>query len=129
MTRPFINRVAATALSLEEKVFMCVSWSKWLSSILTRITQQGPCQLQRPREKGHCEGNFHQVGATRVTADKATGPARLDAFRIVVAVEGLDSRHEAGVLRAVKACLIHNTLMHAPRIEIALDNRVPVTTG
>ena len=65
----------------------------------------------------------------RVTAEKATGPARLASFRVEVTVADLDPRHEAGMLRAVKTCLIHNTLMHAPAIEIALETRVPATIG
>ena len=52
-----------------------------------------------------------------VNADKLTQPARLGQFRIEVFVPGLDAHHEAGILRAVKACLIHNTLLHAPAIE------------
>ena len=56
----------------------------------------------------------------KVTAEKAVHPARLGQFRIEVTVPGLDPRHEAGVLRSVKACLIHNTLLNAPAIEIAL---------
>ena len=46
-----------------------------------------------------------------VHAEKAQQPARLGQFRIEVVVPGLDPQHEAGVLRAVKACLIHNTLL------------------
>ena len=65
----------------------------------------------------------------RVTAEKATGPARLASFRVEVTVADLDPRHEAGILRAVKACLIHNTLTHAPAIEIALETSVPATIG
>jgi uncharacterized OsmC-like protein len=65
----------------------------------------------------------------RVTAEKATAPARLAAFRVEVTVPDLDSRHEAGILRAVKACLIHNTLLHAPAIEIVLQTPVPATIG
>ncbi|MGA2184856.1 MAG: OsmC family protein [Bryobacteraceae bacterium] len=53
----------------------------------------------------------------RVTAEKALQPARLGSFRIEVTVPGLDAKHEAGVDRAVKACLIHNTLLHTPEIE------------
>ena len=60
----------------------------------------------------------------KVTAEKATQPARLGQFRIEVIVPGLDQQHEAGVLRAVKACLIHNTLVHAPAIETVVS--VPV---
>lgn len=63
----------------------------------------------------------------RVVAEKASGPARLASFRIEVHVPELGPQHEAGILRAVKACLIHNTLLHAPAIEIALETRVPAT--
>jgi putative redox protein len=61
----------------------------------------------------------------RVMAEKAAQPARLDKFRIEVTAPDLDPRHEAGLLRAVKACLIHNTLTHPPAVEIALETRVP----
>src|SRR5580704_46421 len=51
MIRLFMTRAAASALSLEDRVFIGVSGS-WLSAILTAITQQGPCQLQKPGDKG-----------------------------------------------------------------------------
>jgi len=47
----------------------------------------------------------------QVSAEKALQPARLASFRIEVFAPGLDERHQAGILRAVKACLIHNTLL------------------
>lgn len=59
---------------------------------------------------------FHGL-EVKVSAEKAKAPARLGEFRIEVMVPGLDPQHHAGVLRAVKACLIHNTLLHAPAIE------------
>jgi putative redox protein len=65
----------------------------------------------------------------RVIAEKATQPTRLGSFRVEVTVPDLDPRHEAGILRAVKACLIHNTLLHAPVVEIALETRVPAAIG
>ncbi len=61
----------------------------------------------------------------KVTADKAKQPARVGQFRIEVIVPGLDPRHEEGVLRAVKACLIHNTLLHPPAIETVVTTCVP----
>jgi uncharacterized OsmC-like protein len=57
----------------------------------------------------------------RVTAQKAAPPARLASFEIEVTAIGLDERHQSGILRAVKACLIHNTLLGAPSIEIAVN--------
>jgi uncharacterized OsmC-like protein len=53
----------------------------------------------------------------KVSAEKAKLPARLGSFRIEVLAPDLDPQHEAGVLRAVKACLVHNTLVNAPAIE------------
>src|SRR5450756_1987669 len=64
------------------------------------------------------------IGHQLVSAEKATLPARLGQFRIEVTVPGLDPLHEAGVLRAVKACLIHNTLIHAPAIETVVSTPI-----
>lgn len=66
--------------------------------------------------------------AIRVTAEKAAQPARLASFRIEVTAPGLDEQHQAGVLRAVKACLIHNTLLSDPSIEIVLNAPALVCT-
>ncbi len=58
----------------------------------------------------------------RVTAEKAAQPARLASFKIeVTTVPGLDARHLDGVLRAAKACLIHNTLLGSPSIEVVVN--------
>jgi uncharacterized OsmC-like protein len=58
----------------------------------------------------------------KVVAEKGKDPARLDQFRIeVTAPAGLDSRHVEGMLRSVKACLIHNTLINAPAIETVVN--------
>jgi uncharacterized OsmC-like protein len=57
----------------------------------------------------------------KVEAGKAQQPARMDNFRIVIDVAGLDDpRHREGVVRAAKNCLIHNTLLHAPAMEVVL---------
>jgi uncharacterized OsmC-like protein len=58
--------------------------------------------------------------AVTVTADKVMNPARLGHFHVDVEAPALDPQHEAGLMRAVKACLIHHTLLHSPEIEIAL---------
>jgi putative redox protein len=59
-----------------------------------------------------------------VTAEKAKQPARLGSFRISVFAPHVAAEHEAGLLRAVKACLIHNTLLNAPQIETAVHTAV-----
>jgi uncharacterized OsmC-like protein len=57
----------------------------------------------------------------RVSAEKATHPARLAAFHIEVTAPGLTERHQDGILRAAKSCLIHNTLLGGPTIEVAVN--------
>lgn len=61
----------------------------------------------------------------RVSAEKATGPARLAAFHIEVRLASLENdRHREGVLRAAKSCLIHNTLLQPPAIHMALNTDI-----
>lgn len=63
-----------------------------------------------------------------VHAEKAAGPARLGSFLIEVLVPGLtDPRHVEGLNMAVKKCLIHNTLLHAPSIEVAVRQLATVS--
>lgn len=61
-----------------------------------------------------------------VHAEKLKQPARVGQFRIEVTVPRLDPQHEEGVLRAVRACLIHNTLLNAPSIETVVRTAVEV---
>jgi len=56
----------------------------------------------------------------RVVAEKAKQPARLGRFVIEVIAPGLDERHQAAILRAVKSCLVHNTLLERPSIEVII---------
>src|SRR5258708_30619275 len=51
-----------------------------------------------------------------VTAEKEIRPTRLDAFRIEVDFPGIEGKHKERVLRAVRACLIHNTSTTSPAI-------------
>ena len=57
----------------------------------------------------------------RVSADKASQPSRLTSFRIDITVPGLNERHQAAIVRSVKACLIHNTLSLGPSIEVSMN--------
>lgn len=56
----------------------------------------------------------------RVAAAKGTSPARLASFLIEVNVPGIDDRHQQGLFRAVKTCLIHNTLLTGPTLEVVV---------
>jgi uncharacterized OsmC-like protein len=57
----------------------------------------------------------------KATAEKATQPARLASFQIEVTAPEQDPQHQAGIPRAVKACLIHSTLLNVPAIDIVLN--------
>ena len=58
----------------------------------------------------------------RVTADKVKDPARLDNFRIeVTTTMDLTPAHRARLDASVRQCLIHNTLLHPPRIALEIN--------
>jgi len=57
----------------------------------------------------------------RVAAEKAKNPPRLDKLRIELELpRELSEEHRLGVEDAVHHCLIHNTLLNPPKIEIAI---------
>jgi putative redox protein len=61
-----------------------------------------------------------------VTAEKLKGPARLGNFKIRVEYPvALDQDHTEGLMRSVKHCLIHNTLLAPPEVNIELAAKEP----
>lgn len=57
-----------------------------------------------------------------VDADKATAPARLGRFTIrVVIPEVTDPAHLEGARRTAEKCLVKNTLLLAPSIELTVE--------
>ena len=63
-----------------------------------------------------------------VTAEKLKQPARLGDFQIdVVSPVALTPEQEQALLRSVHQCLVHNTLLSMPKVEIGL--KVPQTLG
>ena len=61
-----------------------------------------------------------------VTAEKLKSPARLGNFTIHVEYPVvLDQDHTEGLMRSVKHCLIHNTLLVTPEINIELAVKEP----
>jgi len=56
-----------------------------------------------------------------VTAEKLKQPARIGNFKIHVTCPiALTEEQEQGVMRSVHHCLVHNTLLNLPEIEIKL---------
>ena len=62
----------------------------------------------------------------RVSAEKGTQPVRLASFVIEVEAPDLDAHHRDGLMRSVKACLIHNTLSQPPVIDLQVHTAAPV---
>jgi putative redox protein len=57
----------------------------------------------------------------RVQAQKDSQPARLGSFHIEIECPAAEApKHQEGLLRAAKKCLIHNTLTIPPSIDIAV---------
>ena len=62
----------------------------------------------------------------KVTVEKATQPARIGRLQVFVTTPELNPKDQAGILRAVKSCLIHATLLNAPVVDIVLNAPVGV---
>ena len=57
----------------------------------------------------------------RTTAEKVLGPPRLDSIHVELECPGaVEERDQKGLVEAVRKCLIHNTLLHAPNIRVDL---------
>lgn len=65
----------------------------------------------------------------RVTAEKAKNPARLDRFRVEVeAPVECTPEQLRGMEAAVHRCLIHNTLLQPPQIEVVMQQPAAQST-
>ena len=65
-----------------------------------------------------------------VAAEKLKGPARLGDFRIRVDCPiDLSDEQRDGLMRSVEHCLIKNTLLNPPQIEVSLEVPCPASAG
>jgi len=73
--------------------------------------------------------NLAQKGlSVSVGAEKLKGPARIGNFRIRVdSPVSLTTEQREGLMRSVEHCLVKNTLLSPPQIEVSLD--VPCSAG
>ena len=86
---------------------------------------------------GSCAGYYaaqymrkHRLGSegtrVRASAEKVKDPARMENFRICVEVPAeLSAEHTAGIEEAVHHCLVHNTLLHPPKITLEISSLIP----
>ena len=89
---------------------------------------------------GSCAGYYaaeylrkHQLATegtiVRVSAEKAANPPRLSDFIIQIQLPAeIGDQHTAGIEGAVRHCLIHNTLLNAPRISLQVSQPVSQLT-
>ena len=61
----------------------------------------------------------------RISAQKGDIPTRLVRLQIEVTAPGLNDRHRKGILRAVDACLLKNTLNKLPEIDVRVLSSCP----
>jgi putative redox protein len=60
----------------------------------------------------------------RISAEKDGRPPRLTAIGIEIDAPGLGTRAREGLLKAVGACLLHQTLTNPPKTDIRMSTRV-----
>lgn len=91
------------------------------------LASLGSCAAYYAAEYLRQKGLATEGTRVKIVADKVTNPPRLDHFRIEVELPlSASDEHRAGVERAVHRCLIHNTLLHPPQIEIAIHSPATV---
>ena len=56
----------------------------------------------------------------RVTSEKGDRPVRLVEIGIELHAPGLSANAQAGLIKAVEACLLHRTLLNPPRVKIGI---------
>ena len=63
----------------------------------------------------------------RVTAEKGGKPVRIASIELAIVAPAADSddRHREGLRRSVNRCLIHNTLVALPHIDIRIGAEFP----
>lgn len=82
------------------------------------LSSLGACSAYYAEEYLRARGLPDEDLEIRISATKSEKPARIASLRIDVVAPGLTQRHRDGLLRAVDACLITNTLHTPPRLEV-----------
>jgi len=90
------------------------------------LASLGTCAGYYAAQYLQTRGLSSQRVVVRVSAEKVTQPARLASFVIEVEAPDVDPKHHDGLLRSVKACLIHNTLSSTPNIDLHVHTATPV---
>jgi uncharacterized OsmC-like protein len=91
------------------------------------LASLGACAAYYAAEYLRQKGLASEGTRVKVVAEKVMNPPRIDNIRIEVELPmACEERDRAGVDRAVHRCLIHNTLMNPPKVEIAIHDHAAV---
>lgn len=72
-------------------------------------------------------GIAHEGLRVEVRTESATNPKRIGRFDVrVILPEHIPMQYRPAIERAVRNCPVHNTLMHAPGIDVAIVDPAPV---
>ena len=82
------------------------------------LSSVGACAAYYAQEYLRARGLPAEDLEISVSAEKGDKPARLVSLQMDVVAPGLTQRHRDGVLRAVDACLLKNTLHVPPHIDV-----------
>jgi len=85
------------------------------------LSSVGACAAYYAHEYLQARCLPHEDLEIRVSAEKGDRPVRITSLRLNVIAPALNQRHRDGVLRAVDACLIKNTLVVPPHIEVTVS--------
>ncbi len=82
------------------------------------LSSLGACAAYYAEEYLRVRGLPDEELELRISALKGEKPARITSLHIDVIAPGLTQRHRDGLLRAVDACLITNTLHTPPHMDV-----------
>ena len=86
------------------------------------LASLGSCAAFYAAQYLHARSLDEHTVTVKVTAEKLRPPARLGNFKIVVSSPlTLTAEQHEGMMRSVHHCLIHNTLLTPPQIQIELQ--------
>lgn len=84
------------------------------------VSSLGACAAYYAEEYLRARGLPNEELEVLVSGEIADRPARFVSLQLEVIAPGLNHKHRDGVLRAVNACLLTNTLVVSPHIETAI---------
>lgn len=88
------------------------------------LSSVGACAAYYAEEYLRARGLPREELEVVVSGEIGDRPARIVSLQLDVVAPGLNHRHRDGVLRAVDACLITNTLIAPPHIETRIRSAV-----